>query len=86
MEIKISNATIMWQHLHRIIVNGLVENFHFFLFFSPHVLVALDLVVTPKGSSTMVLRLGMGCMGLCSTCLGRRNLKEREGVLMKNCK
>jgi hypothetical protein len=49
-------------------------------------LVALNPIVTPRGSSSMILRLGMGCMGLCLICYGRRNPKEREGVLVKDCK
>jgi hypothetical protein len=50
------------------------------------VLVALNLVVTHGGSSTMILRLGMRCMGLCSICLGRCNPREKKGVLVKACK
>jgi len=49
-------------------------------------LIASDPIVTPRGSSTMILKLGMGNMGLCSICSGRRNLRKRVGVLVKDYK
>ncbi len=58
----------------------------FFYFLPSLVLVALDPVVTHGGSSTMILRLGMGCTGLCLVCPGRCNPREKKGVLMKACK
>jgi hypothetical protein len=62
-----------------------VDDLHVFLFF-PLVLVVSNLLVIHGGSSTMILKLGMGCMGLCSVFHGRCNLREKEGVLMKACK
>jgi L-lysine 2,3-aminomutase len=49
-------------------------------------LIASDPIVVHRGSSTMILSLGMGCMGLCSICSRRHNPKEREGVLVKDYK
>jgi hypothetical protein len=34
----------------------------------------------------MILKLGMGNMGLCSICSGRCNLRKRVGVLVKDYK
>jgi len=59
-----------------------VENLFFYFLPSP-MLVVSNLVVTHGGNSTMILRLGMGCMGLCSVCRGRCNPREKEGVLVK---
>ncbi len=49
-------------------------------------LIVSDPIVVDRGSSTMILRLGMGCMGLCSICSGRCNPREKEGVLVKDYK
>jgi len=76
----------MWQHLHLRIVDGMVANLRFPCCLPSLLLVALDPIVTPRGSSTMILRLRMGCMGLCSICSGRHNPRKREGVLVKDYK
>jgi hypothetical protein len=34
----------------------------------------------------MILRLGMGRMGLCLIFPGRHNPRGREGVIVKDCK
>jgi len=57
-----------------------------FSLLSPYLLlVALDPIVIHRGSSTMILRLGMGHMRLCLVCLGKHNPREKEGVLVKDC-
>ncbi len=56
----------------------MVESLHFSCNLPSPLLVASTLVVTPRVASTMILGLGMGCMGLCSF--------SKEGVLMKDCK
>jgi len=64
-----------------------VENLRVFFYFLPSlVLVVSDPIIIHGGSSTMILRLGMGCMGLCLVCFGRCNRREKEGVLVKACK
>ncbi len=63
--------------------HGLLRTYVFFYFLPSLVFVASDPIITHGGSSTMILRLGMGCMGLCSVCFGRCNPREKEGVLVK---
>jgi hypothetical protein len=48
--------------------------------------IALAPIVIHGESRTMMLKLGMGCMGLCLVCPERCNHKEKEGVLVKACK
>jgi hypothetical protein len=76
LEIKISNAIIM----------GWLRTYVLSYFLPSLMSVASDHVITHGGNSTMILSLGMGRMGLCLVCPGRRNPRKREGVLVKVCK
>ncbi len=64
----------------------MVESLRFSLLSTSFLLVALDPILIPRGSSTMILKLGMGRMGLCSICSGRCNPRKKESVLVKDCK
>jgi hypothetical protein len=76
----------MWQHLHLKIVDGMVASLCFSLLSPLSFVSYFDPIVIHKGSSAMILRLGVGRMGLCLVCLGRCNPRERESVLVKDCK
>jgi hypothetical protein len=54
-----------------------VENLFFYFLPSP-MLVASNLVVTHGGNSTMILKSGMGCMGLCLVVLEGATLERRK--------
>lgn len=76
----------MWQHLHLRIVDGMVASLCFSVLSPLSFVNCFNPIVIHRGSSTMILKLGMGRMGLCLICLGRRNPREIEGILVKDCK
>jgi hypothetical protein len=58
----------------------------FFLFLPFPLLIASTPIVIIGGSSTMILKLGMGRMGLCLVFPRRHNSRAREDVTMKDCR